>query len=79
MPGSFTKGQQIAQLQSKPILCFGPQFPLQRYGKSGTEISNLLPNIGGVIDDVCLIRSMNTEQINHDPAHTVMNTGSILA
>ena len=79
MPESFLKGQQIAQLQGKPILCFGPQFPFQRYGKLGTEISNLLPNIGGVIDDVCLVRSMNTEQINHDPAHTVMNTGSILA
>ncbi|MCX6608082.1 MAG: DUF1501 domain-containing protein [Acidobacteria bacterium] len=79
MPESFTKGQQIAQLQGKPLLCFGPQFPFQRYGKSGVEISSLLPKIGGVIDDVCLVRSMWTEQINHDPAHTLMNTGSILA
>ena len=79
MPESFTKGQQIAQLQGKPLLCFGPQYGFQRYGKSGVEISSELPHIGGVMDDVCLVRSMWTEQINHDPAHTLMNTGSILA
>jgi hypothetical protein len=79
MPESFTKGQQIAQLQGKPLLCFGPQHPFQRYGKSGAEISSLFPKMGGIMDDVCLVRSMWTEQINHDPAHTLMNTGSILA
>jgi len=79
MPESFTKGQQIAQLQGKALLCFGPQHPFQRYGKSGTEISSLLPKMGSIMDDACLIRSMWTEQINHDPAHTLMNTGSILA
>jgi hypothetical protein len=79
MPESFTKGQQIAQLQGKPLLCFGPQHPFQRYGQSGIEISARLPHIGGIIDDLCLVRSLWTEQINHDPAHTLMNTGSILA
>ncbi len=79
MPESFTKGQQIAQLQGKPLLCFGAQHPFQRYGKAGTEISSLFPQIGGVLDEACLVRSMWTEQINHDPAHTLMNTGSILA
>ncbi|MBZ2176670.1 MAG: DUF1501 domain-containing protein [Acidobacteriota bacterium] len=79
MPESFTKGQQIAQLQGKPLLCFGPQHPFQRYGRSGIEISARLPHIGGIIDDLCLVRSLWTEQINHDPAHTLMNTGSILA
>src|SRR2546428_272307 len=78
MPESFTKGQQIAQLQGKPLICFGPQYGFEKFGKSGQEISELFPNIGSVADQVCIIRSMFTEQINHDPAHTVMNTGSII-
>ncbi len=78
MPESLTKGQQIAQLQGRPLICFGPQHGFQKFGKSGQEICSLFPHIGGIADDVCLIRSMWTEQINHDPAHTVMNTGSII-
>ena len=79
MPESFTKGQQIAQLQGKELLCFGPQYKFQKFGKSGQEISELFPHIGSVADDICIVRSMWTEQINHDPAHTIMNTGSIVA
>src|SRR5690349_3475243 len=78
MPESFTKGQQIAQLQGRPLVCFGPQHNFKKFGKSGQEICELFPQIGSVADDICIIRSMYTEQINHDPAHTVMNTGSIL-
>jgi hypothetical protein len=78
MPESFTKGQQIAQLQGKPLVCFGPQFDFQKFGKSGQEICHLFPEIGKVADDICIVRSMWTEQINHDPAHTLMNTGSII-
>src|SRR6185503_10847110 len=76
MPESFTKGQPIAQLQGKLLKCFGPQHPFQRYGRSGQEISTLLPQIGSIADDICIVRSMQTEQINHDPAHTFMNTGT---
>ena len=79
MPESFTKGQQIAQLQGKQLICFGPQHGFKRFGKSGLEICELFPHIGGLADDVCIVRSMWTEQINHDPAHTVMNTGNIAA
>ncbi|HTS65407.1 MAG TPA: DUF1501 domain-containing protein [Candidatus Acidoferrales bacterium] len=78
MPESLTKGQQIAQLQGKQLLCYGPQHGFKRFGKSGQEICELFPQIGSVADDICIIRSMYGEQINHDPAHTVMNTGSIL-
>jgi len=78
MPESFTQGQQIAQLQGKPLVCFGPQLPFQRYGQSGLEMSSLFPHMGALADKVCVVRSMWTEQINHDPAHTLMNTGSIL-
>src|SRR6267154_3175010 len=78
MPESFTKGQQIAQLQGKELLCFGPQYSFQKFGKSGQEMCELFPYIGSVADEICIVRSMFTEQINHDPAHTVMNTGSII-
>jgi Protein of unknown function (DUF1501) len=78
MPESFTKGQQIAQLQGKPLNCFGPQYGFKKFGKSGQEMCELFPHIGSVADEICIVRSMFTEQINHDPAHTVMNTGSIV-
>jgi hypothetical protein len=77
MPESFTKGQQIAQLQNSKLICFAPQYGFKKFGKSGQEICELFPHIGSVADDICIIRSMWTEQINHDPAHTVMNTGMI--
>jgi hypothetical protein len=78
MPDSFTKGQQIAQLQGKELKCFGPQYGFKTFGKSNQQICELFPHIGSVADDVCIIRSMWSEQINHDPAHTLMNTGSII-
>jgi hypothetical protein len=78
MPESLTKGQQIAQLQNSQLLCFGPQYGFNKFGKSGQEICELFPRIGSVADDICIMRSMWTEQINHDPAHTLMNTGSII-
>jgi len=79
MPESFTKGQQIAQLQGKELKCFGPQYGFKVFGKSQQQICELFPHIGSVADEVCIIRSMQGEQINHDPAHTLMNTGSIIA
>src|SRR5262245_37617496 len=48
MPESFTKGQQIAQLQGRPLVCFGPQHQFKKFGQSGQEICNLFQNIGGV-------------------------------
>jgi len=76
MPESFTKGQPIAQLQGQKLRCFGPQHPFERWGRSGQEISTLLPDIGSIADRISIVRSMQTEQINHDPAHTFMNTGT---
>src|SRR5207248_10286974 len=78
MPESFTKGQQIAQLQGAKLNCFGPQYAFKRYGKSGLEMAELFPMLGQVADEICIVRSMHTEQINHDPAHTFMNTGTKL-
>src|ERR1017187_7691844 len=79
MPESFTKGQQIAQLQGRALKCFAPQHGFKTFGKSGIEICELFPQIGSVVDDICVIRSMWAEQINHDTAHMFMNTGSIIA
>jgi hypothetical protein len=76
MPESMTKGQQLAQLQGAKLMCFGPQHPFAKFGANQTEICSLLPNIGSVIDEISLIRSMTTDAINHDPAHMFMNTGS---
>jgi Protein of unknown function (DUF1501) len=76
MPESFTRGQPIAQLQNQQLKCFGPQHPFERWGRSGQEITTLLPKIGAIADEICIVRSMQTEQINHDPAHTFMNTGT---
>jgi len=80
MPESYTKGQPIAQLQgNKELKCLGPQHPFKKYGKSGQEICELFSNIGDVADDICIIRSMVTKAINHDPAHTFMNTGTTIS
>src|SRR5439155_17521578 len=79
MPESVTKGQPIAQLQGKELRVMGPQFPFQKFGKCGAEISSLFPQIGAIADDICIVRSMVTEAINHDPAHTFMNTGTTIS
>ncbi|MBA3313978.1 MAG: DUF1501 domain-containing protein [Planctomycetaceae bacterium] len=79
MPESFTKGQQIAQLQGQELKCFGPQHGFKTFGDSGQNVCELFPHLGGIADDLCIVRSMHTEQINHDPAHTFMNSGAIVA
>jgi Protein of unknown function (DUF1501) len=75
-PESFTKGQQLAQLQGTPLIARGPFTEFKKCGQSGLEISNLFPHLQTLADDLCVIRSMHTEQINHDPAHAFFNTGS---
>jgi hypothetical protein len=76
MPESFTKGKQIAQLQGAKLVCFGPQHPFKKFGACGAEICDLFEHIGSVSDEICFVRSMTTDAINHDPAHMFMNTGS---
>ena len=80
MPESFTKGKQIAQLQGSKLNCFGPQHEFKRWGKSGLEISSIFPKLGeSCADDMCILRGMHGDAINHDPAHTLMNTGTMIA
>lgn len=79
MPESFTKGQPIAQLQGAKLNCFGPQHKFQKFGQSGQNISEIFPHIGSVADDICIVNSLRTQAINHDPAHTFMNTGTTIS
>lgn len=80
MPESITAGQQIAQLQGQKLLCFAPQHPFRQFGASGQSMCELWREVGPrCADDMCIIRSLSTEAINHDPAHTFMNTGSMIA
>ena len=70
MPESITKGQPIAQLQGAKLNCFGPQWGFKKHGQSGIEMNELFTHLPEVADDLCVIRSMKTEAINHDPAPT---------
>ncbi len=79
MPESVTAGQPIAQLQGKELRVLGPLRPFRRYGECGAEVSDYFPLLGGLADKLAIVRSMVTEQINHDPAHTFMNCGTALS
>jgi len=79
MPESITQGQQVAQLQGQKLNCFAPQHEFKRYGQSGQEISTIFPLLGEMAaDELCIVRSLHGEAINHDPAHTFMNTGTMI-
>ena len=79
MPTSYTQGQSIAQLQNQKLACLRPQFPFKKFGQSGTEMTTLFPHLAKHIDDLAVIRSMHTDAINHDPANTLMNTGTTIS
>jgi hypothetical protein len=79
MPESFTKGQPIAQLQGQTLKVQGHLTKFKKYGASGQYISDFLPYHQKMADDITVLRSMVTEQINHDPAHTFMNTGTAIS
>jgi Protein of unknown function (DUF1501) len=79
MPESFTRGMPIAQLQGHKLVCLAPQHAFRTCGASGQQISTILPHLATIADEICIIRSMVTEAINHDPAHTFMNTGTTIS
>ncbi|MBL9126902.1 MAG: DUF1501 domain-containing protein [Verrucomicrobiales bacterium] len=78
LPGSVRMGQRITGMTSgqSSFPCVASMFDFKRHGKSGIWMSELLPNIGSVADKLCLIKSMHTEAINHDPAFTYIQTGA---
>ena len=80
LPDSIRRGQRITGMVASQarLACQPSRFKFTRHGKAGTEFSELLPHIAGIADDICVIRSMHTEAINHDPAITFFQTGSQL-
>jgi hypothetical protein len=74
IPDEFVKGERFAFIKGKPKL-LGSPFEFTRCGKSGAEVSELLPHLKSVADDVTIVRSMHTTQFNHAPAQIFMNTG----
>jgi hypothetical protein len=77
LPASIRMGQRLTGMTSgqSSFPCVAPMVGFKQYGKSGTWISDLLPNTAKIVDDICIIKSMNTEAINHDPAVTFIQTG----
>ncbi len=75
MPDSLTKGERVAQLQGSPLVILGTHRKFSKCGKAGVEVSDLLPHMRKVMDEVTVIRSMQTDAINHDPGVTFMQTG----
>jgi hypothetical protein len=78
LPDSIRQGQRLTGMTSgqRNFPVVAPKFGFQRCGDAGTWLSELLPHTGRVMDDICVIRSMHTEAINHDPAITFIQTGS---
>ncbi|MFN7732323.1 MAG: DUF1501 domain-containing protein [Pirellula sp.] len=78
LPDSIRQGQRLTGMTSgqKSFPVVAPKFSFQQYGGSGAWFSELLPHTGSIADELCIVRSMHTEAINHDPAITFMQTGS---
>ncbi len=81
LPESIRKGQRLTTMTSgqKNFPIAPSLFKFAQHGQSGTWFSELLPHISKIADDLCVVRSMHTEAINHDPAITFFQTGSQLA
>ena len=73
-PDSLLKGKRFAFIQGVPDM-LGPQFAFNQYGETGSWVSDLLPNFSNVVDDVCFLKAMHTEEFNHGPAQLFMHTG----
>jgi hypothetical protein len=74
-PNEFIEGKTFAFIKGRPKL-LGPVFPFQKYGKCDMELGVKIPNIGSNADEMCLVRSMYTDQFNHAPAQLALHTGS---
>ncbi|HUS40173.1 MAG TPA: DUF1501 domain-containing protein [Pirellulales bacterium] len=78
LPASIRMGQRITTMTSGqtsfPVVA--PMFRFDRYGQHGTWVSELSPHVAGIVDDICIVKSLHTEAINHDPAITFINTGA---
>jgi len=78
LPASVRNGQRITGMTSgqSQLLMVGASHGFKARGQSGAEVSELLPHLGEIVDDVAIVRSMHTDPINHDPAVTFLLTGN---
>ncbi len=74
LPASVIGGQRYAFIQPDAAV-MGPQFAFQKHGQSGAEISDAFPHLSSIADEICLIRSMHTDQFNHAPAQILLTSG----
>jgi len=81
LPDSVRQGQRLTGMSANQaaLPLAGSAFKFAQHGQSGAWISELMPHLAGVADDLCFVKSMYTEAINHDPAITFFQTGSQLA
>ncbi|MFN8940716.1 MAG: DUF1501 domain-containing protein [Acidobacteriota bacterium] len=76
-PADLLKGYRAAFINPNSKL-LGPKFQFARHGKSGAELSELLPHLAKVVDDIAIVKSMTTDAFNHAPGQLLMNTGSMI-
>src|SRR6186997_1181721 len=74
-PAELLKGYRAAFISPNSTL-LGPKFKFDKYGKCGAELSELLPHLATVVDDIAIVKSMTTDAFNHAPAQILMNTGN---
>ncbi|MGI8602531.1 MAG: DUF1501 domain-containing protein [Verrucomicrobiales bacterium] len=74
LPQSVIGGQRYAFIRPDAAV-LGPQFKFGKHGQSGAEISEMLPHLAKVVDEICLVKSVTTDQFNHAPAQLFFNTG----
>jgi uncharacterized protein (DUF1501 family) len=74
LPPSVIGGQRYAFIRPDAAV-LGPRFKFARYGESGAQLSEMLPHLAKVVDDICFIKSVQTDQFNHAPAQIFFNTG----
>jgi hypothetical protein len=78
LPDSVRRGQRLTEMTAsqKNFRCASSAFTFKQHGECGAWLSELLPHTSSIVDDISIIRSINTEAINHDPAITYINTGT---
>lgn len=74
-PAELLKGYRAAFINPNSAL-LGPKFKYEKHGQCGMELSEVLPHTAKIADDICLIRTIQTDAVNHAPAQIMMNTGS---
>ena len=79
LPDSMLKNMRFAFLAKESARIMGTPRTFRPHGQCGMELSDLLPHTGSIADDICLVRSMHTDQFNHVPGQLLMNTGSAIS